>query len=44
MKEAAAFPEKRSDVYPEKSFVENRRDEEECRKKRWNRRKTTIVS
>ena len=43
MKEAAAFPEKRSDVYPEKSFVENRRDEEECRKKRWNRRKTTIV-
>ena len=23
MKEAAAFPEKRSDVYPEKSSVEN---------------------
>lgn len=43
MKEAAAFPEKRSDVYPEKSSVENRRDEQGCRKKRWNRRKTTIV-
>ena len=43
MKEADAFPEKRSDVYPEKSSVENRRDEQGCRKKRWNRRKTTIV-
>lgn len=40
MKEAATFPEKRLDAYPEKNFAEN---EEGYRKKRWNRRKTTIV-
>ena len=33
MKEAATFPEKRLDAYPEKNFAENRRDEENIEKR-----------
>lgn len=43
MKEETTFPEKRSDTYYEYSFFENKRAEKEYVKKRWNRRKITMI-